>query len=287
MLGYRLNPFYVRPKNTSLPAEVDLTVFWLIQLNARKKREQTVMLPIVIDVPFGDPHLRLFLPRGVGGTAELFPTLHEGIMAAAQFDNDFAKPAGTISFFRDAMRRRSSSRSTLLMLPEQYLRRVFTELNDQRGQITLNNILRDQENVRVARRRFSNDNEAPFCIPSGIRSRYQGPQAVDLFYSILTVNPDRPASGNWHKLDWLENSAVNPSTVQIWMSNLQSGDNPADWATLVHRLRRGSSHTDIPTVYPQPLHDALSITEYLSRCVVESANDDDLNALAEKGIDDE
>lgn len=73
--------------------------------------------------------------------------------------------------------------------------------------------------------------------------------------------------------------AVNPSTVQIWLNNLQPGDCPDSWATLVHELRRASSHMDIETLYPQPLHDAQTIEAYVERAVRDEREADDLNAI--------
>lgn len=55
-------------------------------------------------------------------------------------------------------------------------------------------------------------------------------------------------------------------------------DRPVEWAAIIHRLRRASSHTDNPTLLPQPLHDIQIIPAYLSR-LADKLEDDDLNAL--------
>lgn len=72
---------------------------------------------------------------------------------------------------------------------------------------------------------------------------------------------------------------MNPSTVRIWLNSLQPGDYPDLWATLVHQLRRSSSHTDIETLYPQPLHDAQTIEAYVERAVRDEREADDVNAI--------
>ncbi len=281
VLGYRYNPFYTRIG--SLPEHVDIVAFWLIQLNARHRAEQTVILPLVVDAPFGTRHLRMFVPRDTG-SAELYPTLREGMLAAAAFEADFSEKEVT-GFFRDALDLRHSQAPTLLLLCDQNLRRVFPELNEQNStnpNVSLNNILtKDSRNIRVGRLRFSSDGEAPFSVPDTEMGKYRGLYAHDTFpnvYLSLQNIGDRPASAFWNKLNWLTKASVNPSTVQIWLNNLQSGDDPAEWAALIHRLRRESSHTNIPTVLPQPLHDVQNVKDYLSRLVDEDV-EEDLNAL--------
>jgi len=55
-------------------------------------------------------------------------------------------------------------------------------------------------------------------------------------------------------------------TVQIWMNNLQAGDDAAAWAGVIHQLRTASNHTDVATRIPQPLHDVISwLPKHLSR----------------------
>jgi hypothetical protein len=283
-LGYRFNPFYASPIDGSMPAELDLIALWVIQLNARDRSEQTVVLPLVVDVPSGHHHLRVFIPRDTG-SAELFPTLREAICGAVKFNSDFRTAAESANFFRDALSKRDGKRPTLLMLPDQNLRRVYPELNSyvKTSHVSLYSALENMPQTRVARLRFSRQDEAPFCAPGTAKGKYQGlyqhPNYPNTFYSLHNVG-ERHQSFGFHKLDRLNKPAVNPSTVQIHMNNLRPGDVPAEWAGLVHRLRLESSHTDTPTIYPQPLHDAQDIMKkYLSRLVEEE--NDELNALGE------
>lgn len=282
VLGYRYNPFYTRIGG--LPDHIDIVAFWLIQLYARRNTEQKVILPLVVDAPQGTQHLRMFVPRNTG-SADLYPTLREGIVAATKFEGDFAESEVT-AFFRDAMALRGVHQPTLLLICDQNLRRVFPELNAQNGaasHIHLNNILAEEASpVRVGRLRSSNDDEAPFCVPVTDMGKYRGlyahPTFPNVFLSLHNIG-DRPASSKWHKLDWTTKPSVNPSTVQIWLNNLQPGDDPAEWAALIHRLRLESSHTNIETVLPQPLHDVkTTVSQYLSR-LVDDDTDDDLNAI--------
>jgi len=284
-LGYRFNPFYIRPVATSMPDELDLVALWIIQLNARGGNEQSVMLPLVIDVPSGYHHLRVFIPRETG-TADLYPTLREAIQAAIAFNSDFRISGETTNFFTDTLSKRENHRPALLLLPDQNLRRVYPELNmySTMPHVSLYGALNSMPYMRVARLRFSRQDEAPFCAPGTAKGKYQGlyqhPHYPNTFYSLHNVGERRQSIG-YRKLDYLADPAVNPSTVQIHMNNLQSGDDPAEWAGFVHRLRLESSHTDIPTVYPQPLYDVQDIIkDYLSRLADEDS--EELNALGDE-----
>ncbi len=282
-LGYRPQPFVTRPPQSILPAELDLLAFWLIQLNARNPRnEETVILPLVVDAPQGAAHLRMWLPGATG--AALYPSLYDGILAAANYANDYAQPGEVLRFFRDAVEQRSPDRPTLLILVESNLRRVFPDLMNQQGTglLSLDRLL--SRNVRVARLRFSRDGEAAFCCPVEAFAKYSGlygnPMLPNVFLSLHDVG-NRPIGKDWRKLYVPKSAAVNPSTVQIWLNNMQPDDIPVEWAALIHRLRKASWHVQAATLLPQPLHDAvISISKYLSR-LADDTDDDDLNALTE------
>lgn len=282
VLGYRLNPYYVPPKQSTLPEKLDLIALWLIQLNARRKGEQKLLLPVVVHAPSDDSQLHVLIPKDTG-SAQLYPTLREGIIAAAQWSYDYGMEE-TTSFFRDALQKcLRGSNAALLLVADKNLRRVYPELASQTGNapLSLNATLEDFPQARVARLRFSREDEAPFCIPEERKSRWQGlyvhPHDPHVFYSLHNM-VNRRQGKNWMKLERPDKSAANPSTIQIWVNNLHPEDDPTEWAALVHRLRRESSHTDDPTVYPQPLHDVMTIVQYLSRAVKDE-EEDELNAV--------
>ncbi len=282
VLGFRLNPFYVKPEGTTLPDELDILAFWIIQLNSRNKAEQTVTLPLLVDAPFGVQHLRVWMPSR-SGSATLHGTLREAIMAAAAYDLDYEDEDEIIRFFRDAMSRRQAQGSALLLLVDQNLRRIFPELREQNPapHINLYNILPEGGPVRVARLRFSAQNEAAFCCPATPRSKYQGlyhNAGFPLVYFSLHNVGNRKVRKDARKLDNPDVPAVNPSTVQIWLNNLQKDDKPAEWAALVHRLRRESSHYEPATLLPQPLHDIRCLGDYLLN-LADETTEDDLNAI--------
>src|SRR5690606_24864248 len=238
--------------------------------------------PVVVHAPSDDSQLHVLIPKDTG-SAQLYPTLREGIIAAAQWSYDYGMEE-TPSFFRDALQKcLRGSNAALLLVADKNLRRVYPELASQTGNppLSLNATLEDFPQARVARLRFSREDEAPFCIPEERKSRWQGlyvhPHDPHVFYSLHNM-VNRRQGKNWMKLERPDKSAANPSTVQIWVNNLHPEDDPAEWAALVHRLRRESSHTDDPTVYPQPLHDVMTIVQYLSRAVKDE-EEDELNAV--------
>lgn len=284
VLGFRFNPFYTKFKHDSLPANVDLVAFHLIRLNARNRHEQKVILPLVLDASFGKQHVRVFMPRSTG-SPEIYSTMREGIIAAADYNAEFKNEYDIISFFHDAMRKRRSQNPTLLLLADQNLRKVFPELNTQNNLLPLSlaNMLDELPQVRVARLRFSGDNEAPICLPSTEMGKYRGLYAhaafPNVFYSLHYIG-ERWAKPADRKLIELQKPAATIGTVQILLNNLQPTDLAYEWAKLVHDLRMESSHTNIATRLPQPLHDALCIEEYLSRLAEEDV-EDDLNAIEE------
>lgn len=269
-LGYRYNPFYMPSSKLALPEQVDLLAFYVIQLNARNRSEETIQLPLMIEAPFGHPHMCITLPT-ITGRPQVYTSLREGMIAAAQLEQNYAGISPE-AFFRDALAKRVSRRPTLLLLAEQNLRRVFAELDNQRGvgQISLNGVLDHAPLIRVARLRQSAHFEAPFCVSAEKKSRYQGLYQSELptvFYSVHDL--ERKSWTEDYKQDKPREAAVTPSALQIWMNNVPADEDPALWAALVHRLRLESSHTDIATILPQPIHDAKKISEYLRYAVVE------------------
>ncbi len=269
-LGYRYNPFYTPSAKLALPEHVDLLAFYVIQLNARNRGEETIQLPLMIEAPFGHPHVCITLPT-ITGRPQVYTSLREGMIAAAQLEQNYAGISPE-AFFRDALAKRVSRRPTLLLLAEQNLRRVFPELDNQQsmGQLSLNDLLDRAPLIRVARLRQSSYFEAPFCVSAEKKSRYQGlyqSELPNVFYSVHDL--ERKSWTEDYKQDKPREAAVTPSALQIWMNNVPADEDPALWATLVHRLRLESSHTDIATILPQPIHDAKKISEYLRYAAVE------------------
>lgn len=275
ILGYRYNPMYQKPEETSLPQHLDLFGLWLIQLNARNRSEKTVLLPLVIHASAtGEFHV--MLPDATNGPAH-YPSLHEGILAASQSNYEVEEDQYTkiMLFFRRALESRNRGQDALLLVWEQNSLRVFG------GNNVVKSLFPDgAKQFRVATLRHSQDNTAPMCIPVEIRSKYQGVfQAANqpcMYYSLHNVGERHtPPKKDAFKNIWQWDPGFNPSTVLIWFEHLQSGDQPAEWAWMIHRLRKESSHTDIPTILPQPLHNAELIRKFMSRAKIEEAADDD------------
>lgn len=290
-LGFRFNPLYKRAG--TLPEHLDILGFSVIQLNARRSGEQTTYLPVAVEVQSGSRETIVYLPNSTG--VQCCASLPEALLftdKASTFEvgDDDMHAARVQKFFRDVLDSRDPARPTLLILPEQKLRKYFPALDTQSGQpqTTLDGILTGFNNIRVARLRFSRFDDAPFCVVTAKpKSKYHGlyghASMPYVFGSIHDVGATKPSS----TVIKAENPGTdtNPSTVQIWMNNLLSGDDPADFAGLVHRLRLEASHFDYPTLLPQPLHELGEIEAYLSRLKDDPAqsesNEDELIEVAE------
>jgi hypothetical protein len=260
-LGYRNRPLYSPPKTRCLPETLDVLAFWLIQLNRSSNRKHMLTLPIVVEARFGEPYWRVSLP-GSSTTARTYFSVREAIIAAQHINADFSNPERCLNFYRSVLDQTPRDRTALLLLPEQNLRRVFTELRDQSSeQVSFEGLLDEYPNLRVARLRSSADDEVPVCIPSIKRSKWQGLFTTPhphIFYSLHSLQ-NRRINRDFTKLSTLRKPAGNPSTLQIWMQRLHPEDIPAEWGALVHRLRDASAHTDIATLIVQPLHDVLKV----------------------------
>lgn len=139
---------------------------------------------------------------------------------------------------------------------------MFTGLTDHQGAVVeLDGLLTEFPQMRVARLQYSHHDEAPLCLPGQFRSKYSGlyrnATHPDLFYSLHDVGNQKPHSAA-RKEDDPSQTLNSVGTVQVWMNNLQAGDDPAAWAGVVHQLRVASNHIDFATRIPQPLHDVLS-----------------------------
>lgn len=284
-LGCRVQPFYIPQTETHLPADLDILGFWMIRLNRRRSHanEKSVILPVLVEANSADLHLQVCLPDGRGGVAR-YSTLHQALLGAWESDTAFGeeKNADIRRFFRNALESRRRKSPTLLILDEQNLRRVFTGLNEhQAAVVELDGLLAEFPQVRVARLQYSHHDEAPMCLPGQPKSKYSGlygsvPNPA-LFYSLHDVGKQKPNSAA-RKEDDPSQTLNSAGTVQVWMNNLQVGDDPAAWAGIVHQLRMASNHIDFATRVPQPLHDVVSwLPKHLSRydVVVEDSESDE------------
>lgn len=272
-MGFRLNPVYRKMKNSALPDQLDIFGLWIIQLNARRTGEKTVMLPLVIHaLSSGATHI--YLP-GKSGVPVKYDSLYDGIMAAStserEYEND--QPQGVVRFFRESLKIAYNGRDALLLFWGQNVRRVF--ITDD----VLTALFPDGAGrMRVARLFHSQDDDAPMCVPPTPFSKYSGVyQFTDdpfLMVSLHDVGA-RKVIRDAYKFIALQNPAVNPATLMIRMINLQAEDDPSEWGWVVHQLRSESSHTNIATRLPQPLHDATAIHKYLWR---HAADDQDKEA---------
>ena len=287
LLGYREQPYYAHEEGRALPKQLNLLGFWLFQLNKRRKSEQTAYLPVAVEVPYGQPYAHLIMPGPTGGP-QRHPSLAAAIGMLAQWSGDYEIADPVIRFFHAVMEDRTSLNPTLLILSDAKLRRIFPELQDVSGRgLRLFGMLDDRPHVRVARLRSSEDGDAPFCTPPEPKSKYQGLYAQEgvshVFFSLHNVGERRIKKGK-RKLNDPHAASVNPSTVLIHLCNMQAQDDREEWAGVIHRLRAASSHTDIATRLPQPLHDVDALKDYIPR--YQSAGDgEDLNALGD--ADDE
>jgi hypothetical protein len=127
----------------------------------------------------------------------------------------------------------------------------------------------ENTDIRVARLRYSRDGSVPLVCPTHTFGRFSGLYSSKALPTVFYSIQQRPVSARrptglrqrdaWGRLSW------NPSTLEIVMLNLQADDVPEEWAWVVHRLREESSHTDVATLLPEPLHTASKISEYVLR----------------------
>jgi hypothetical protein len=276
-LGCRVQPFYIPQEKSLLPQGLDILGMWVIRLNRRSHiNEKSVILPVLVEANSTDLHLKLYLPDGKGSVAR-YASLYEALLGAWGMEAAFGEnhQADIRRFFRSALHARGRKSDGLLILDEQNLRRVFSGLNSHRtGVVELDELLTDLPQIRVARLKYSHYDEAPLCLPGQPKSKYAGLYGDEahpsLFYSLHEVGNQKP-NGKARKADNPSKALNTVGTVQVWMNNLQAGDDPAAWAGVVHQLRHASNHIDFATRIPQPLHDVISwLPKHLARYVVVS-----------------
>ncbi len=281
-LDFRLEPLYDASfKNTALPSVIDLIAFYRIQLNATSKGEKTVQIPVISLVRSGEYSTNICVPTDKG-SSRWYNNTTDGLLAAATLENGFDEQ-NCIAFYKEAIMALNISRDALLILSDQNMRKLFPELEDSQNhdtRITLTGILSAQPKVRLARLRMSSQNEAAHMVPNDRRSKYQGLYKNDHYPNVfcsLHSLPNLQPNSEWTQVDREEEQSRNISNVQIALYNLANGDIAEEWAWLVHQLRRQSSHTDIPTLLPEPLHSAKLISEYVFRANLEDDYGDEVS----------
>jgi hypothetical protein len=269
-MDFHLNPLYTGFKGTSLPKQIDLLAPWQIRLNPRRRGEQKVTMPLLIYAPADEYELRVCLPGDNGPT---WYSYHKALLTAPEFAGGYEKAGAVRSFFARAIQDFATPRPTLILLDEQNLRSVWPELKDASlppGHLSLSGAIpMENTDIRVARLRYSSDGSVPLVCPTHTFGRFSGVYSSQVFPRIFYSIQQRPVSARrptglrqrdaWRRLSW------NPSTLEIVMLNLQPDDVPEEWAWVVHRLREESSHTDVATLLPEPLHAASKISEYVLR----------------------
>lgn len=269
-MDFHFNPLYTGYKKTALPDTMHILGFWQIRLNPRQRGEHKVTLPLAIYAPPGEHKLNVCIPGDNGPT---WCSYRKALLTVPDFSGEYTTKNGIRNFFAGSVKTLDLSEPTLVLLSEHNLRDIWPELTDNHlsGQsMALSNIFSiDNENLRIARLRFSGGGQVPLVCPTHTFGKFTGlyrsPEHKRVFYSIQKrpITAARPSGlrqrDAWRRLSW------NPSTVEIVMIRLQSNDVPEEWAWVVHRLREESSHTDCATLLPEPLHSASKVAEYIFR----------------------
>ncbi len=269
-LGYCWNPLYTGFKGTSLPSKLDLLGLWQIRLKPRRHGENPVTFPLVIHTPGQACVSYVCLPGKFG---PVWYHYADASLKIPDLIDGYPTKEAIRAFFTRAIGDRGLAGHALLLMSEQNVREVFPEVKDDlilaahtslRAVFSLGDLL-----CRIARLRFSGQGTVPLVCPTHTFGRYSGlfhdERFPLLFYSIQErpVSALRPTGLRQRdaqtKLSW------NPSTVEIMMTNLQEGDEPEEWAWVVHRLRQESFHTDRATLLPEPLNALEKLEEYVPR----------------------
>ncbi len=262
-------------KRMSLPDQLDVAALYLVDMNARNRAERKVMPPGHAG-PLRSIEWRVCLPSA---RRPQWLSYYNAELALrdikAEFDYaDFDYADKVKSFYREALVGLPVERPTLLMVSEQNVGRFWPVLNsaavDSIGD-ALDDVIPANCSWRIARIRLSDDGTVPLISPLRGFGRFAGlyyqPTFQGVFYSIQ----DRPLSAKGRngvrQINRWRNLGYNPSTIEIAMIRLLAGDVPEEWAYVVHRLRQESSHTDVATRLPQPLHSVWKMKEYVMRLV--------------------
>lgn len=265
-MEFQAGSLYYPYSNTSLPEMVDLIGLYHLE------KERKIRLPFLNVVRATDENGKweIFLP-GKHTLSFREANLHLATIKD-KMNHQLSK-----QFYLDKLKELLYFSPALLIVDEQNISPVFSEL--KRGHFVFeNNKLTVKENpfcvnerLRIAVIRNGFDTGVPWYYPmQSMKNRnnglYQHPVFQNVFYSFQAKNDnitkksttkvpqiDRPG-----QLTWIQNA------VEITLLNLAPEDVAQDWALVVHKLRQESSHTDIATKLPEPLHSMEKSKEYLS-----------------------
>ena len=269
-MQWKRNTLYTRFKNTSLPQQLDLLAFWVI---SKRRNRGTFSIPLVGYVPSHDTQIKVCLP---GKDGNEWHNYSEALLKIAQIQTNF-EGGEILEFFKQAVNGLEIKNPALLLLDEKNLRKYWPKLkneellmDDQQRYRVYDSFLHHPE-LRIAKLRFSEEKPLTIPIASPTRdvSKYQGLFAPEngpnnVFYSFQEkpVTAEKIKSGLRHK-DAMHKNFWNSVTTEIILLNLKEGDNPAEWAFVVHSLRKSSEHIDSATQLPEPLYSLKCMEEYV------------------------
>lgn len=265
-MEFQAGSLYYPFDKTSLPSLVDL--IGLYHLN----KDNKICIPFlnVIRATVEDGKWEISLP-GKHTLSFREANLH---LATIKDKMDYQSSR---QFYRVKLKELLCFSPALLIVDEQNISNVFPELRrDQfvfeNNQLMIKNIpFHVNERLRIAVIRKGFELGVPWYYPmQSMRNRnnglYEHPTFQNVFYSFQAKN-DNITKGSTTKVlqidrpyqsTWIQNA------VEITLLNLDPEDIAQDWALVVHKLRQESSHTDIATKLPEPLHSMEKSKEYLS-----------------------
>lgn len=269
-LDFHFNPPYTGFRRTSLPTALDLVGLRQIRLNALRRGERAVTLPLVAYMPADQVVLRVCLP-GEGGPH--WQPYHTALLEAVDFGGGYQHPGQVRDFFVRALENLPWANPTLLLLDGQNLRCALPELKDKELNLDAFGLEgippQGKDLVRVARLRYSADGGVPLVCPTHSFGRYSGiynhARFPQVFYSIQERPLSAKRANGLRQIDAWRRHSWNPSTVEVVMAQLQPNDVPAEWAWVVHRLRQEATQSEAATLLPEPLHSMAKFDEYVMR----------------------
>ncbi|MBD2604049.1 DUF3962 domain-containing protein [Scytonema hofmannii FACHB-248] len=296
-------PFYTGFSQTSLPQNIDMITIRIIRLNARKKGEKKVVIPLLIKIPSenNSSQIQVCLPGDYGPA---WMPYDESLFTVARFEqryNSNYTSEQINNFVERAFADLEIKNPTLLLLDEQNLRQDFPSLfeilsgdeaKDPNNLWHQNKLLycKNPQLLRVARLRYSSDGLVAHVCPISGFNRYSGiyhnPEFSSAFYSIGRSPQSAKRPSNSRQRDRVSKPGWNQSALEISWLSLQPEDKPGEWTLVVHRLREASPFLDaeIVTLLPQPVHSGQQISEYISRLNVEEDFDDFEDDLLDESL---
>ncbi|KYQ87952.1 MULTISPECIES: pPIWI_RE module domain-containing protein [unclassified Thermoactinomyces] len=268
-MQWKRNTLYTGYKKTSLPKQLDLLAFWVI--NKRRKRGN-LTIPLVGYAPSNDTQIKVCLPGENGNEWQYYS---EALLKITQIQTNF-DGEGIHEFFKQAIEELDIKNPALLLLDERNLRKYWPKLNneelifDDQNYKIYDDFLHHSE-LRIVKLRFSEEKplSIPIASPTREVSKYQGLFAPEngpdnVFYSFQEkpVTAEKIKTGLRHR-DAMHKHYWNSVTAEIILLNLKKGDNPAEWAFVVHSLRKSSEHIDSATRLPEPLYSLKCMEEYV------------------------